>query len=395
MEKVAIVAIIGDMSSGATRGVHDKVCAQGEAISNLGYETRSFFGVSGALCENLEDTKQRKFIHYDTSASKLSRKSLIFSNIFMELEKFEPDILYFRYPLADYALNNFLKTLRSRFPDLIIATERQTKELPELLARKSASNLVKFTFELMFRKAVQRKIDFNIGVTQEICSYISGYYPKSRCITCGNGIPADQISNYAVPVDNDTGAISLIFVGNITPWCGLDQLVQQLSKINFKYGDDDIFLDIVGDGVALPQLKKAVGEDFPNVIFHGFQKGQDLDTLLSRSNFAIGALNNQKRLLKEGSNLKLRLYCAKGIPFLLGEFDTDFSMSDKAGVFFVEKRSGTDFGSADLENVLQFAKSCSTQRELRNDMISFARSNLTWDVKLAKVFAQLSNICRT
>lgn len=386
MKKIAVVAVIGNPNSGSTRGVFDKVSAQVNALTASGYTAKGFLGIA-APHKIPPGPADITGVPFTSPYGKLFRRAAFFSGVLKQLAAFDPEILYLRYPLSDPALFAFLKRLRRAHPKIVVLTERQTKEIPELLTRKSLSNLAKSGAEWLFRKPVQRLVNINVGVTQEICDYIHSYAPAARCIPCGNGIPSDILDKPRPALERDGNSIRLVFVGNITLWSGLEFVIGHLYQRQFKHNGKTVHLDVIGDGVFLEQLKLQFPDTGGNVIYHGFLSGDALWEKITAADLALGALNNKKRLLTEGSNLKLRLYAAFGVPFVLSEYDTDFSASEEARRFYLDV-SGKDGVDADcIDEMLDFATTHAGRETLSAEMRDFTRKTLTWEVKMQKILA--------
>jgi glycosyltransferase involved in cell wall biosynthesis len=390
--KIAVIAIIGRPDSGATKGVHDKVCAQVSALNANGYDAHGFFGLTERSSNKLGSPSTTYFL-MEGRLAKFSRKHNFFRSLIPELVNFMPDIIYIRYPLSGHSLLIFLRQLRKKIPGAILAFERQTIEPVELLIQKSFLAKIKYLLELIYRKPVQKLIDANIGVTNEICEYVRSYYPANHCIVCGNGIDS-SFANEANfnKIERDLDEICLVFVGNISPWNGLEPLIDYLRKIQFQHNGKRIILDVIGDGTHLGHLRDRYSADVGHVTFHGFLEGDDLKSRISVADIAIGALNNDLRGLAEGSNLKLRLYCSLGIPFVLGEHDSDFmeDVNTKGFYFRIEPESMTD--ALTFDAMLKFAENVKTDSSLKRRMIQHALTKLTWDVKMPYIMEKIQKL---
>lgn len=384
--RICVIAILGNPNSGATRGVVDKVTAQVAALRDVGYEAHGLFGVAPPHQLN-GASPNITALRFSSPLGKIFRKNAFFRRARAHLAKLRPDVVYLRYPLSGPALLHFLLQLRRAHPEVKIIVERQTKEIPELLARLSPGNLLKSAIELSFRGATQRLIDFNVGVTQEICDAINSYAPKAYCIPMGNGLPS-QILEWCPPAPRPhDGTLRLVFVGNITPWSGLEFVIDQLRERNFQHRGRAICLDVIGEGVFLDDLRARVAVGSNEVVFHGFLYGEALWQKVAAADVALGALNNQKRLLKEGSNLKLRLYAALGVPFVLSEHDTDFSNSRAAEGLFLDVSGDGDLDAASMASILDFA--LDADPDLRVRARAFACSTLTWQAKMGKMMHEI------
>lgn len=278
------------------------------------------------------------------------------------------------------------------FPDARVILERQTKELPELLTRRTASNLIKYLLEAVFRLPVQKKTDLNVCVTMEIGRYVKGYYPKAACITSGNGISRDLLADFRErkPTKDDT--IRVVFVGNITPWCGMDWIICELKKKSFSHRGRNVILTIIGDGVFAEQLKQETASSGNQVKLLGHQSGDALKNSILENDVAIGSFNNGARRLNEGSNLKLRLYCALGIPFVFREMDADFPPKGGVSRYYLGLNDQSVKPNEFLKSVLDFAMQMESEPDAQRQLTGYANDSLVWERKFERLDKTLQSI---
>jgi len=99
-----------------------------------------------------------------------------------------------------------------------------------------------------------------------------------------------------------------------------------------------------------------------------------------RCHLAVGSLALHRKSLEETAELKLREYCARGIPFFFAGFDPDF---------------GGDFGFAlsipsgespvAVETIVAFWKDVSKRSDYGPTMRAYAQERLSWLVKAEKL----------
>ena len=117
-----------------------------------------------------------------------------------------------------------------------------------------------------------------------------------------------------------------------------------------------------------------------NVAFIGFMNGSVLDDLFDRSHIAVGSLGMHRLGMIEGSTLKAREYCARGIPFLYGCFDPDFSDDFP----YIMKVPG-DENPIDIEEIIRFAEKVYSDPEHHIKMRAYAKERLDWSVKMKRL----------
>lgn len=292
------------------------------------------------------------------------------------------DIFYCRYlgPLPTYYPYNYLKIFRT----CKIITEHQTKELDEY---KVIGNSLLYWFEFFFGKFIKKQSDAIIGVTDEIVQYeiIGNVIPQKPYCTIGNGF---SIQSVPIRLNSNSNSenLHLLFVANISRWHGLDRLLEGISSYG---GDMNIKLHVTGDGAELQNLidltqKLRIRE---HVIYHGFLTGEKLDNLFNTCHIAVGSLGIHRIGLTESSTLKVREYCARGIPWIIACKDPDFPDD-----FPYIHRIPADESPVNIEEVIEFAKKVYADPDHPQKMREYAFEHLDWSVKMKKLKAFLESL---
>lgn len=197
------------------------------------------------------------------------------------------------------------------------------------------------------------------------------------CINISNGIDLEEVKLTKKEKHTD---INFISVSQCHFWHGIDRFLYSLFQYRKNGGKEKIKFHIVGEGIETPKLKKIVEDNLELqdiVVFHGFKSGKDLDEIYNNSDIALGSLGFNRINLEKGSTLKMREYCAKGIPFVVGYDDTSFS---KDLPFYYQVSN--DESLLDIEKIIEWYKNLKvTPEEIRK----YAEDNLTWDKQMKKV----------
>jgi len=286
----------------------------------------------------------------------------------------QSDIIYLRYPYPIfYMLFPFLRQRRL----CKIINEHNTIEYKEF---KMMGFYLNMFVDLLVGKFIINRADGIVGATNEITSYevMRSGNPKKSHITIGNGIEVNKIKLRKPPCLTDHELI-LLCVASFSRRHAIDRL---LSGLALYRGNMTVRLYLVGDGQELPNLKKMVENLKLNnsVIFTGILSGNDLDNLFDKSHIAIGSLGLHRIDMKEGSILKVREYCARGIPFLYGCSDPDFPND-----FPYIKRIHRDESPVDLEEIINFTERIYSDTDHHLKMRAYAEKNLDWSVKMKKL----------
>jgi hypothetical protein len=95
----------------------------------------------------------------------------------------------------------------------------------------------------------------------------------------------------------------------------------------------------------------------------------------------VGSLGLHRIGLNYSSTLKAREYASRGIPFFWSTLDEDFG-DDFKYIYHVE----SDDSDVNLNDITSFALNVRSDFEHPRNMKCFALNNLTWDIKMKKLF---------
>lgn len=289
------------------------------------------------------------------------------------------DAIYARYPGGDSAFAKFA----SKYGRLII-TEHQSLELQEMRINKM---WLRYISESIYGASLLRNVAGLVGVTKEICDY---EVKRSRdlnkhCLTNGNGIEVSSVPIRKIPVF-DGKNLELLSVTQAAKWHGLDRLICGIAE---NKNGTKVRLHIVGHGSEISVLKKLVSTLAleRSVLFHGFKTGEELDAFFDKCHIAVGSLGLHRIGVSEGSILKVREYCARGIPFIYGAMDSDFNEE-----FPYILRVPPDESPIDLIAVFSFAAIALSDTEHSVKMREYAEENLDWSIKMKKLIDFMNEI---
>ena len=286
------------------------------------------------------------------------------------------DCVLLRYP---YHIFYYPKNILKKHRRCKIIFEHNTKEIDEFQLLSGYFSQI-FLQELFLGGFIRSQADAIVGVTDEITQYQLKrcHDPRKTHITIGNGFDVAS-APIRHPPTNNTTTLHLLFVANISRWHGIDRLIRGLASYDGKTG---IILHVAGEGAELPNLKKLI-KDYgltENVIFHGFMTGQPLDELFNTCHIAVGSLGIHRKGLSQTSELKVREYCARGIPWIIACRDPDFPDD-----FPYVHRIPADESPVNCEEVLEFAKRVCKDPEHPQKMRDYTMDHLDWSIKMKKL----------
>jgi glycosyltransferase involved in cell wall biosynthesis len=241
--------------------------------------------------------------------------------------------------------------------------------------------------DFLFGDLIRHRMDGIVGVTDEITSYeIKRSRDQSKPhITIGNGIDVKNIHARSPPSFSGD-ELQLLCLASVSHWHGLDRLIRGLAL--YKGGTKTRLFIAGDDSKELNRLKIIVKELLleDRVIFTGFMSGIALDHLFDITHIAIGTLGMHRNNMKEGSTLKAREYCARGIPFLYGCSDPDFS-NDFPYILWVP----ADESTINIDEIIRFASNVYSDPQHYIKMRAYAEKELDWSVKMLR----LKEFCET
>lgn len=200
----------------------------------------------------------------------------------------------------------------------------------------------------------------------------------------GNGCNVDKIPKIYLKPDWPSDFIKIVMVANFSKTHGADLLIKAISILN-KKSNKFYYLSLIGDGEVVSELKGLVKdskqEEF--IDFHGPLYGEKLLEQYQKAHIAVGALALHRIGLNLASALKLREYCAIGIPFFFTGIDPDFP----SGLSFANAIPSKESPDEIVKLLEDFSlKSClPSSEEIRN----YALQNLDFKVKIGKILENL------
>lgn len=147
---------------------------------------------------------------------------------------------------------------------------------------------------------------------------------NSKTLKMGNGI----LITDDIPLTKavwPSNKLNLIAVAQLADWHGYDRMLYALAELKKQNITYELTFTVVGDGEALPLLKKLSRElNLENVSFTGRLTGRDLDKVFENAHIGVASLGLYRKGLYEASDLKTREYMARGLPVIAAGEDPDF-----------------------------------------------------------------------
>ncbi len=205
------------------------------------------------------------------------------------------------------------------------------------------------------------------------------FYGKPA-VNIDNGIDVDML-----PVRNpkfSSDAIHVLALASMSYWHGYDRLIKSLHSYT---GEQKVVIHMVGgnDGGMLPEWKKLAEqlqvED--RVIFHGKLYGEELSKMFDLCDVGINSLALFRKKMDATSELKIREYTARGLPFVCSVDDPALG---HAGEPFWIKVSNDD-SIPDMQQIVDFAKAMRADREHPEKLRAYAKQYMSWEGQYAHI----------
>lgn len=328
----------------------------------------------------IEIFKFNKFYVFDNNDKLKKIKSYFRYSYFLKLvssiqKKYKIDISYFRSTIPFKPLLNILKNDK-----IFNIYEYPTYPYEEEYIKTQGL----FKYKLFWKKGLEKiedYVDLIVGISGK--KYIE---PKEKLVLINNGIDLEIIKK--IKKDNkEKKELILISIANVGKWHGYDRIIKGLYNYYKNNPKKEVYYYFVGEGSELHNLKKLTKELNMEkyVIFYGTKTGKELDEIVNKSDVAFGSLGMHRIDLKYASTLKLREYCARGIPFVYSYFDFDFND------FKYSMKIDSDEKPVDIEKVIEFYDSIKNENYIE-EMRKYAEDNLTWEAKMKPVIEKINEL---
>lgn len=200
-----------------------------------------------------------------------------------------------------------------------------------------------------------------------------------------NGVDVSSIPMRCPAEDPD--AVHILALASMSYWHGYDRLIRSLSEYR---GNRKVILHMVGgnDGGMLPEWQK-LAEDLQlgdRVIFHGKMYGQELSDMFDLCDIGTNALAQYRKNLAATSELKVREYTARGLPFLCSVEDPALDHTDEP--FWL--KVANDGSVPDMEQIVAFALNMRSDKTHPARMRQYAQDHMTWESQYAPIFDKLA-----
>ncbi len=354
-------------------GVNKKILGQIKAMRKSGLEV-FYIGTKLSGLYLFEDRNETilQSNPFGKRYSTLVKRLIYYKKLLKFIDEKNVKLMYVRYPISEPFFIRFLKECKKRSVKVLL-------EIPTYPYDEGLSAF-KLFIDRAFRKYLHKYVDRVVTVSNH--EEIFGI----PTIKISNGIDTEEVK--VVSTSKRVHAINLIGVANFPFRHGYDRVITGLYEYYKTNPDRKVYFHIVGAGAELENLKKLTEtlglSEF--VIFHGPKRGEELDSLFDEAHIAIGNLGYHRISLRSAAALKVREYCARGMPFVISYNDLDFPDD-----FPYMLKVPADESPVDIEQILRFYDRIK-ERDFVKEMREYAEKNLSWEAKLKPVIDEINKL---
>jgi hypothetical protein len=308
---------------------------------------------------------------------------------FIKNKENQTDIFYLRYPSATRRLYKIAKRFGGK-----IVTEHQSKELKEIKIQAKNNpfgfklsilfswflyNFLPVYNEMFFGKKIRKNIIASVSVTKEIGKYQKQKgVKKSLFISNGIDVSCYKVRNISSKLGLNKIKILYIKGGSSeVPWSGIERLIDSINSQT----ENKILIELIIAG--RPEVKY---NKFSFINQVGYKTKEELDELINNVHIGLNHLGLHRIGLHESSNLKVREYFSRGLPFINASIDDDINESE----FVMQVPSNDE--KIDLERISKFIKKILEDNLHPQKMRKYAEEHLDYEVKMKQLFTKLQNL---
>lgn len=367
-------------------GIVKKINYQINSMKKCGHVVHVGYCNSNKFCILYKENKIKKYkapdgiTHYRKSIRDILKK---ISNKY--------DLIYIRYPGSiDYYLYSTFKSIKEKSVDVILEMPtypiggEMTNNLKLLINQKKYLRFIQKAIVYLIHRILSRKIS---PFLKCIVSY--SQFEKiwgTKVINIENGIDCSSITPKKIVSKNDN-CVRLIFVAVFDIWHGLDRVIDGLSEYYNNNNKQDVELTLIGQSQELEKIKQSDSykRNYSHIRALGSVFGDALNEEYNRADIAISSLGMHRIGLLQGSTLKTREYCAKGIPFVYGYYEKEID-----DTFPYALRVEANDAPLNINRIIQFYNRIKNDNYI-SEMRKFAL-RYDWDKQMQHLFEELSAI---
>ncbi len=376
--KLTLLYLTMENMQSLSSGVRKKILGQIRGFERLGFSVAYVYydGEKFVLCE------ENKVVPL------LYRKGWFFGDILLSfvlrkvLRDRRPDVCYIRYwkNLLLYKLFKRSSKLIVEIPTINIEQEILNNKTLHFLKR-----LVHIAVVKLDKYFLSYPVDYFVNFEGVTKFSNTPAFSMNNCIDISN-IPLKK----EVPKESVDG-INLIAVASMSYWQGYERIIKSLGEYKRRQGTNvrKVRVILVGDGMEIPYYRNLV-EKYGlqnDVEFCGSLFGKKLDEKFERADVALGGFGMYKIGVFSSSKLKIKEYCARGLPIVDASNDRAFTGKEE----FV-LQIPNDTSEINMEEIVAFYDQVSQLPNLSQRIRKFSEENFDWTKEFQRFFKVAFNV---
>jgi len=358
----------------ARNGVSKKINLEIKTFQRLGNEVDFLEFVSGRVY--LIQNGNRVFLSED-SGSFYSVMNRVYLRLHRSLRTLEIyDLVYVRYEYFGFPMIRFFRAIKR--------VNKKTKivgEMPTFAKYPPTSTSLKRKVFFYIKRVFSLLFNENIDLIATFSNHRKIFNVST--VNIENFVDFDTVKIRS-PSENDV--LDILAVAQLAPQHGYDRLIKGL-KIYYELPKAaKVIFHVVGDGSEkkkLEELSFDLGLD-EDVKFYGSLGGSDLDRLFDLADIGVGSLASFRRGVQKASDLKIREYAARGLPFIYTAEEPQLEG------FFFAKKIPFDETPVNIKDIVDFHNSLKmTEHYIVEKMRGFAEREFACETQLSKILDRL------
>lgn len=211
------------------------------------------------------------------------------------------------------------------------------------------------------------------------------FYGKPA-VNIDNGINVESLPMRTPIMDKDK--IHILALASMSYWHGYDRLIKSLHQYK---GEDSVVIHMVGgyDGGSLAEWENLVHELNMEdcVIFHGLLYGSELDAMFDLCDVGINSLGLYRKGFDQTSELKVREYAARGLPFICSVKDPALVELENPLWKYVEN----DESIPNMQEIVNFVKKMRKDIDHPKKLRLYALEHMSWEAQFEKIFDKMES----
>lgn len=371
------VLFVGKRRRDNSSGIEKKMMGQIRALERLGHKVYYTFFENGIVWLATTDGMQEEIITYKENVVSMYLANEYAVRKIIKKGDIQFSLFYMRKGMASYWHLNTLKVVKNA--NITLIEEIPTYPYDKELWKTPGMGLkIHILLDILFRNSLKKYVDYFVTYSEDEEIY------GVPCICVTNGIDVLEIPKRDILRRNKK--LTIATVSAMYYWHGYERLIKGLYEYLLTKRDADdfteVYIDMIGDGPCRNEWEKLTGDLglVRYITFHGLKQGQELDEILSRCDVAVGSLGLYKKKLYKASELKIREYCARGIPFILGCHDLGLD-----GLEEYVLQVPNDSSSINIKKIVDFISGIEDVDSCTEEMREYARRKFDWTNQFEKI----------